>query len=111
MVIKTKDMPTVAGAQSAAVVPPQPLVPVRVLLQFLLPGSPDPMPGDEIELPRPLAHELAMYHKVELLPAVADQPPGPADASVAAPATTDPSTPPELFAASPAAPARGKSGA
>ena len=45
-----------------------PLQPVRVLRGFRLPGRDvDPEEGDEFELPRPLALELAMYHKVELI--------------------------------------------
>jgi len=91
MAITTDDMPVVAGAAApaaAAAVVAQPLVAVRVLLQFVLPGQADPEPDDVLQLPRALAHELAMYRKVEFIDAAdtftpADPAPAPAPASKA----------------------------
>lgn len=86
MAITTDDMPVVAGAAApAAAAVPAALVPVRVLLQFVLPGRPDPEPDDVLRLPRALAYELAMYRKVEFIdpadtftPATPDPAPAPA---------------------------------
>lgn len=81
-----------------AVTPAEPAaVPVRVLRQFLLPGHPDPEPGDTLQLPRPMALELAMYRKVELI--------DPADTFTPADPTPEPAPAPAGKASKTGAPA------
>ena len=70
MPLTTQDAALVPGAAASAPAAQsaQPMQAVRVLRGFRLPGRDvDPDEGDEFEVPRPLALELAMYHKVELI--------------------------------------------
>jgi len=65
MALTTQDSPMVAGALPAAA--DETTLRVVVLSQFRLPGRDDPQPDDVLDLPRGLAHELAMYGRVRIL--------------------------------------------
>lgn len=88
MPLTTQDAALVPGAAAPGQAAPSapPMQAVRCINGFRLPGREiDPAPGDEFEVPRPLALELAMYHKVELIEAIGSAPaPAPAAPKAAA---------------------------